>query len=78
MTHPLTDKKLKELFWDHAVDTGVGYDWTSDGMRAAYDLGWENAKKQDWTYSRLAFKQGIEKAREQIDNFYNDLYEEEQ
>ena len=41
--HPLTDEKLKKLFWDHAVNTGWDeYDWTSDGMRAAYDLAVEH------------------------------------
>jgi hypothetical protein len=49
--HPLTDKKLKELFWDHAVNTGWDEcDWTSDGMRAAYDLGADRQLEQviDW------------------------------
>ena len=42
MTHPLTDEKLKKLFWDYAVNTGWDEcDWTSDGMRTAYDKGVE-------------------------------------
>ena len=45
MTHPLTDDELKKLFWDHAVDTGIGYDWTSDGMRAAADWQLEQVIK---------------------------------
>ena len=47
MTHPLTDKKLKELFWDHAVNTGWDkYDWTSDGMRSAADWQLEQVFEQ--------------------------------
>lgn len=46
MTHPLTDEELKKLFWDYAVDTGIGYDWTSDGMRAAAD--WQLEQVIEW------------------------------
>ena len=51
MNHSLTDEKLKKLFWDHAVNTGWDeYDWTSDGMRAAYDKGadWQLEQVIKW------------------------------
>lgn len=57
MTHPLTDEELKKLFWDYAVDTGIGYDWTSDGMRAA--ANWQLERDVEFFKKFLVVSLGI-------------------
>ena len=38
--HPLTDEILKQKFWNYAIENERGeWDYSTNGMRAAYDLG---------------------------------------
>ena len=61
MTHPLTDEIMRKI---HGNRPGYSNPFDEDDMRAAYDLGWKNAKRQDEAYIREAYRQGLEDAQD--------------
>ena len=65
MNHPLTDQILQQIAED-PLDGLVGGTFVKEYMRAAYDLGWKNAKDQDKAYIRQAYKQGYNDAKKEV------------
>ena len=63
--HPLTDD-ICDALWDEHGEYYALYEEVRLTCRAAYDLGWKNAKDQDKAYIRQAYKQGYNDAKKEV------------
>ena len=65
MNHPLTDD-ICDALWDEHGEYYALYEEVRLTCRAAYDLGWKKAKKQDKAYIRQSYNQGYNDAKKEI------------